>query len=430
VLLVAGTLVISQFQTALASDHLDTPTVIADPAADIGDIFVWTSSDGKRLNLVMDIVAHQFSDRLQYVFHVDSGSSFGKTTATTLIVCRFDKAGAAECWLGDADYVHGDASSTSGIEGKNRRFRLFAGLRDDPFFNNVKGTRTMYGVAGSALKQGTAVDGAGCPQFDEATSHSILDTWRHTDGGPATNFLAGWESSSLVISVDLDVITKGGSLLAVWGAVHKAPRASSFHANSAANKTPPIPKLGEPIERTARPLIKNALVGGPLAPDNESDQRKEAYNRVGRNGWTKFSSDIEKTLGFYDGFDGKCGNQWLADPKAEASHRYDRLARVLADDRVWVNSKSTVCTQFLAVELTEFQSPGARSNDCGGRTPNYDASNIFRSLLVNGTMAGAIDGLDHDDKVHSTMDFPFLGAPSSEPKRKADRSEAPQRYSD
>ena len=154
-LAMVGILIIMGVRAGSASDHLDTPTVIADPAADIGDIFAWTSSDGKRLNLVMDIVAHQFSDRLQYVFHVDSGKSFGKTTATTLIVCRFDVAGVAECWVGDVDYVHGDASNVSGIEGKNRRFRLFAGLRDDPFFNNVKGTRAMYGVAGSALQQGT-----------------------------------------------------------------------------------------------------------------------------------------------------------------------------------------------------------------------------------------------------------------------------------
>jgi hypothetical protein len=313
--------------------------------------------------------------------------------------------------VGDADYVHGDARSTSGIEGKNRRFRLFAGLRDDPFFNNVKGTREMYGVAGVALQHGTAMDGAACPQFDEATSHSILDTWRHTSGGAAQNFLAGWKSSSLVISIDLDVLTQGGNLLAVWGAVHKVPSATPSHVQNSAEKTPPIPKLGEPIERTARPLIKTALVGGPLAPDKESDQRKEAYNRVARNGWAKFSFDIGKTLGLYDGFDGKCGNQWLADTKGKASHRYDRLAKILADDRVWVNSKSTVCTQFLAVELAEFHTPGALSNDCGGRTPNYDASNIFRSLLVNGTMAGAIDGLDRDDKVHSTTDFPFLAAP-------------------
>jgi Domain of unknown function (DUF4331) len=410
-LAMVGILIIMGVRAGSASDHLDTPTVIADPAADIGDIFAWTSSDGKRLNLVMDIVAHQFSDRLQYVFHVDSGKSFGKTTATTLIVCRFDVAGVAECWVSDVDYVHGDASDVSGIEGKNRRFRIFTGLRDDPFFNNVKGTRAMYGVAGSALKQGTPVDSAGCPQFDEATSHSILDTWRHTDGGPATNFLAGWKSSSIVISVDLDVVASSGDLLAVWGAVHRVPHAAPSHVKSAADKTPPIPRLGEQIERTARPLIKTALVGGPLAPDNESDQRKEAYNRVARNGWAKFSSDIQKTLGLYDGFDGKCGNQWLADNKAEASHRYERLAKILADDRVWVNSKSAVCTQFLSVEFTYLQTPGAISSDCGGRTPNYDASNIFRSLLVNGTTRGADDGLNHDDKVHSTTDFPFLAAP-------------------
>jgi len=39
-----------------AADHLDTPTVIADPAADIGDLYAWTADDGRRLNLVMDIV--------------------------------------------------------------------------------------------------------------------------------------------------------------------------------------------------------------------------------------------------------------------------------------------------------------------------------------------------------------------------------------
>src|SRR3984885_14410219 len=113
-LIFSGMFFTTVFHAAYASDHLDTPTVIADPAADIGDIFAWTSSDGRRLNLVMDIVAHHFSDRLQYVFHVDSGKNFGKTTATTLIVCRFDAGGAAECWVGDTDYVRGDARNTSG----------------------------------------------------------------------------------------------------------------------------------------------------------------------------------------------------------------------------------------------------------------------------------------------------------------------------
>ena len=84
-LFLVGIVSIIGFEKVHASDHLDTPTVIADPAADIGDLYAWTSSDGKRLNLVMDIVAHQFSNRLQYVFHVDSGQQFGKTTASTTI---------------------------------------------------------------------------------------------------------------------------------------------------------------------------------------------------------------------------------------------------------------------------------------------------------------------------------------------------------
>ena len=48
-----------------------------DPAADIGDLYGWMSEDGRRLNLAMTIVAHAFSDQLQYAFHVDSANAFG-----------------------------------------------------------------------------------------------------------------------------------------------------------------------------------------------------------------------------------------------------------------------------------------------------------------------------------------------------------------
>jgi Domain of unknown function (DUF4331) len=393
---------------ASASDHLDTPTVIADPAADIGDIFGWMSPDGRRLDLVMDIVAHDFSDRLQYVFHVDSGEQFGKTTATTLIVCQFDAAHTLQCWLGGADYVRGDARDPRGIEGQKRRFRVFAGLRTDPFFNNVKGARAAYEVAGAALQQGTTVGFDGCPHFDEPTASKILDTWRHTEGGPARNFLAGWKTSALVLSIDLDVVATGGSLVAVWGAVHKAPHLDPSPTAGSQGEVPTVPVLGEQIERTARPLIKTALVGGPLEPDSVSDQRKERYNRVARTDWEQFAYYIGDTLALYDGFDGRCGNQWLAD---KLPMRYRALARLLADDRLWINSKSRVCTQFLAVEMTEFGTPGAASADCGGRTPSYDASNIFRSLLVNGMSGGFDDGLKRPDKAISMTEFPFLAAP-------------------
>ncbi|HEX6396638.1 MAG TPA: hypothetical protein VFZ95_04385, partial [Steroidobacteraceae bacterium] len=50
---------------ALASDHLDTDAVIADPAADIGDLYAWMSPDHQRLNLVMTIVGKKFSDHVR-----------------------------------------------------------------------------------------------------------------------------------------------------------------------------------------------------------------------------------------------------------------------------------------------------------------------------------------------------------------------------
>ena len=73
---------------AWASDHFDSATMVANPQADIADVYAWTTPDG-RLNLVMTIVGHSFSDRISYQFHVDSGNAFGHTTASTLIVCRF-----------------------------------------------------------------------------------------------------------------------------------------------------------------------------------------------------------------------------------------------------------------------------------------------------------------------------------------------------
>jgi hypothetical protein len=90
-----------------ASDHLDTPTVIANPQADIGDVYAWTSYTGRQLNLVMTLVGHSFSDRIQYAFHVDSGRHFGQTIETTLIECSFPAPAQAVCRVADSDSASG-----------------------------------------------------------------------------------------------------------------------------------------------------------------------------------------------------------------------------------------------------------------------------------------------------------------------------------
>jgi hypothetical protein len=383
----ATTLALTGAGRAQASDHLDTPSVIADPRADIGDIFAWTSPDGRRLNLVMAIVGHSFSDDLTYAFHIDSGARFGPTRATTTISCRF-KAGEALCDAG-TDMAKGDAGRPEGLESRNGRFRVFAGLRDDPFFNNVKGTREAYDVAAGRLRHGVAIDAAGCPAFDKATSQGILDRWSHTGGGPAQNLLAGWTPASLVISIDTKTVAKGGKFLAVW-----------------ADTSGPAGR----IDRMGRPLTGNALLG-TLAPEAVSNALKEQYNHATPATSDAFVPEIEKTLGLYDAFDGECGDAMLADRSAGAS-RYLNLAILLADDRLWINSAGRNCTTLFAVELAALAGQAALRDDCGGRTPNYDAVDTYRSLLATGATTGITDGVDADDQRHSTEVFPFLAAPA------------------
>lgn len=372
-----------------ASDHLDTPTVIADPRADIGDLYAWTSPDGRQLNLVMTIVGHAFSDKLDYVFHVDSGRRFGRTTATTTITCRTVDATVMECRAGYGDYARGDDSSPDGLEGRKARFRVFAGLRDDPFFNNVKGTRAAYQTAVAALYKGAAMDAAGCPAFDAATSAAIFDQWRHTDGGPATNLLAGWTPASLVVSIELKAVTAGGRMLAVWAATSTKERQ---------------------IDRAGRPLTGNALLG-TIAAEEASNALKEQYNAATPATSTRFIPEIEKALGLYDAFDGTCGNSLLSGRGAASPGRYRALATLLADDRLWVNSASAVCTQLFAVERAHLAGARALASDCGGRTPLYDAVDTYRSLLVNGAAVGVDDGVARDEREHSSSVFPFLAAP-------------------
>jgi hypothetical protein len=369
--------------SAGASDHLDTPTVTTNPRADIADLYAWTASDGRRLNLVMTIVGDGLSENVDYIFHVDSGKAFGATTESVTIACRPTATPSfIDCRTGDLDRALGDASGEQGLAGAQHRLRVFAGRRDDPFFNNVRGTRAAYEVAAKALREGATRDGAGCPRFDSATVQAIRTQWRHTTGGPAANLLAGWTPASLVVSVDLPVVTRGGPILAVW-----ATTASEF---------------GQ-LDRAGRPLTGNALLG-TLATADISDRMKEEYNRATPSTAARFVPEIEKTLGLYDAFDGTCGNQFLAKSDTTSGTRYRALAELLADDRLWVNSEATKCSQLFAVER-------ALRNDCGGRTINYSAANVYRSLLVNGTVDGVDDGLTRDEVTHSVTEFPFLARP-------------------
>lgn len=390
-LLLGGILTLVGLHSAWASDHFDSPAMTANPQADIADVYAWTSADGRRLNLVMTIVGHTFSDRLTYALHIDSGKAFGRTTASTTIACRFAAPKVADCAIAGVDRARGDATDPAGLEGQNHRLRVFAGLRDDPFYNNIKGSLAAYSAAAAAIKTGAVVDGAGCPTFNRAAVEEIAGQWRHTDGGPAANFLGNWTASAIVVSLDLDVATKGGSILAIWGAVSSGQRQ---------------------LDRMARPFVGNTLLGSaPFSTDEASGAERERFNGANRMTGAPFVASIEKSLALHDGLDGQCGNQLLAAKSADPAKRYRQLARVFVDDRLWVNSASHICTQFFAVELASLDDRKAAGLDCGGRSPVYDTPNVWRSLLVDGAADSVTDGLHADEHPPSAETFPFLASP-------------------
>jgi hypothetical protein len=58
-----GILCVTCVPIARASDHLDSPAALANPAADIADMYAWTAGDARHLNLIMTLQGHAFSDK-------------------------------------------------------------------------------------------------------------------------------------------------------------------------------------------------------------------------------------------------------------------------------------------------------------------------------------------------------------------------------
>jgi hypothetical protein len=214
---------------AVAADHRDAPTVKSDPPADINDLYSWVDGDNVVLALTVFPQAGAdaaFSPDVQYVFHTQSHSAFGAAGTPVDIICTFDAAKAIQCWAGADEYVTGDASATTGISSASGKFKVFAGLRDDPFFFNLDGFNdtiaTVVGAAG-----GLTFDAAGCPAVDVATSGVLIgklstDPLSTPPGGPAKDFFAGLNTLAIVITIDKTLVNGGGDIMSVWASTNTA----------------------------------------------------------------------------------------------------------------------------------------------------------------------------------------------------------------
>jgi hypothetical protein len=212
---------------ALAADHQDAPAAKAEPGADITDVFAWMSTDAKSVRIAVDVnpfaaVGSKFSDAVQYAIHVNSGT--GATKTETLIVCEFATDQTIQCWLGDSEYVTGDASATAGLVTKSGKVKVFAGLRNDPFFFELKGFQNAVALADIALP--TITDRtAGCPTIDMPSQAALLSRLTTDDTAtptptPAKDTFDGANVLALVFEIDKTLFNPGTAPLGIWASTH------------------------------------------------------------------------------------------------------------------------------------------------------------------------------------------------------------------
>jgi len=199
-----------------AADHADSPGNVADPAADLTDVFAWTTPNATQVNLIIGVPAAQFSNAVQYVINVESSSAYGRTGTKVQIICQFAVNQSVECWVGGFDYLQGTASATTGLRSVTGRMLAFVGRRNDPFFINGPGLRRTLDIVAAAAP-GLTFDTAGCPILDAGTSNALI-TELQTGGD---SFALG-SPSFLVLQVDKSLIAPGGNILAVDASTHRS----------------------------------------------------------------------------------------------------------------------------------------------------------------------------------------------------------------
>jgi hypothetical protein len=172
--------------SALADGRFGTGFQLANPMAQINDMYAWMSPSGP-MNLAMTVSplddgTRSFGPSVQYVFHITNYptdrvpspvNGLNANGTETKVVCVFTSNTSGQCWVTDANgvkaYLSGDPSSPAGITSKDGRLRLFAGRRSDPFFFNLQGFRDAV-TRIKALPHFTplSTDTDGCPRAVDA----------------------------------------------------------------------------------------------------------------------------------------------------------------------------------------------------------------------------------------------------------------------
>jgi Domain of unknown function (DUF4331) len=374
------------------SDHISGPRALAEPLADITDVYAFPSPERPgRLVLVMNTLPFAQpgdgpSDGLVYRFRLrplTAGAEpdavpFAVSSQEFVLDCLFSPpatiAGGqgvgqeGTCITPAGETVSFTVNDEQG--GSGHGVRVFAGPRWDPFIMDARAALTTIATGELAF----------------------------TD--PGSIYLDGKNVLSLVVEVDRELL--GGAELV--GVVAETLTRGKFNVR---------------IERVGRPEVKNMMLAPKqFDPVNRDLEIRDLYNmedafHLGPTYQGAYRARLNANLAFWDGLDGR--TDWPV--AGHGDHPLTSL--VLADYLVLdVTKPYTEQGSFLEIELAALA--GKAHETCGGRALNDDVIDTLFTTLVNAGNGPAIrDGVDQATRPASRT-FPYLAAPNPDPPQPPD----------
>jgi hypothetical protein len=368
------------------SDHISGPRALADPIADITDVYAFPSPEqAGHLVLVVNTLplarpSALFSDGLIYRFRLRPLSAGGLRDPAPFAVgeeefafdCVFSDPTADDgargqegvCTTPAGDTVTFRVSDEQG--GSGHGVRMFAGPRWDPFIMD----------APAALK--------------------TIATGELAFTDPGAIYMDGKNVLSLVVEFDCERFLGSGELV---GVVAETLTRGRFNVR---------------IERVGRPEVKNMMLAPKqFDPVNRDLEIRDLYNMEDafhlEDGYLgAFRARLNANLAFWDGLDGK--KDWPMDGKG--SHPLTEL--FLADFLV-VDPGKPYAEQGSFLEIERAALDGRAHETCGGRAPNDDVMDTLFTLMINAGRGPLIrDGVDEATRPASRS-FPYLAAPNPDP---------------
>jgi Domain of unknown function (DUF4331) len=369
------------------SDHISGPRALAEPIADITDVYAFPSPEraghlvlvmntlpfAKPSDLLSDGLVYRFRLRPVAVSALGDPEPFAVGPEEFVFDCVFsppvdETRGQDVKQEGTCTTPAGEAVSfwvNDERGGAAHGVRVFAGTRWDPFI------------------------------MDAPAALRTIATGRLAFTDPGSIFLDGKNVLSLVVEVD-PALLDGAQLV---GVVAETLTRGKFNVR---------------IERVGRPEVKNMMLAPKqFDPVNRDLEIRDLYNmedafHLGDAYEGAYRARLNANLGFWDGLDGTA--DWVTDGNGDHP-----LTKLLLADFLVVDITKPYAEQGSFLEIEIAARGGKTHETCGGRALNDDVMDTIFTQLINAGNGPVIrDGVDQATRPASRT-FPYLAPPNPDP---------------